>query len=177
MKNALPLALSLVLLATACGTTPGTGTRLQVVSADPATREALFAPLCALEGRWESEEAEEEPMTIEFHVSSGGSALREIMFPGSEHEMTNMYTLDGDSVLMTHYCAGGNQPHMRASALEGNRLAFRSEGVSDLKAPDEAYMGEMTLVFVDDDRIEQHWSALRGEAVDHSTVFRFRRMR
>jgi hypothetical protein len=175
MKPALPLAL--LLLAASCSSTSDDRSVVRVVSADPAAREALFAPLRALEGRWVNEDEDEGSIAAEFRVSSGGSAVREIMYPGSAHEMTNMYTLDGDAVVMTHYCAGGNQPHMRASLLEGDRLAFRSAGVSDLKAPDDVYMGEMTLVFVDDDHIEQRWSALRQGQVDHGPVFRLRRVR
>ena len=69
---------------------------------------------------------------VEFRVSSNGSAVRELMYPGTEHEMTNMYTLEGNTLVMTHYCAGGNQPHMRASKFENGRLAFEPDGVSDL---------------------------------------------
>jgi hypothetical protein len=177
MRHILPLALLPLLAASACSSTSNGETHPRVVSADPATREALFSPLRSLEGRWENEDTPGESMGAEFHVSSGGSAVREIMFPGTPHEMTNMYTLDGDSIVMTHYCAGGNQPHMRATALEGGRLDFRSDGVSDLKAPDEAYMGEMTLVLVDEDHIEQHWRAITGDQVDHGTVFRLKRVR
>ncbi len=44
------------------------------------------------------------------------------MYPGMEHEMTNMYTLDGNTLVMTHYCAGGNQPRMRATGVENGRV-------------------------------------------------------
>jgi hypothetical protein len=75
--------------------------------------------------------------------------------------------LDGNTLVMTHYCAGGNQPHMRAQAIEANHLVFLSEGVSDLKTVDEVYMGEMTLVLKDADNIEQRWTALKnGEPVE-----------
>jgi len=170
-KNFLAIALSFLPLA--CQSTSAR----QVVPVDPAKREALFAPLRALEGRWEGLDPSGAPHATEFHLSSAGSALREVMFPGSAREMTNMYTLDGNSVLLTHYCAQGNQPHMRATQLEDGRLAFLSDGVSDLEAEDELYMGSMTLVFVDADHIEQHWKALRGDTVDHEVVFELKRVR
>lgn len=100
----------------------------------------------------------------EFQQSSGGSALREIMFPGTSHEMTNMYTLEGDSIVMTHYCAAGNQPSMRADVAGNGRLDFQFESVTDLNAADEVYMGEMSLVWTDKNRIEQRWrSFVAGE--------------
>ena len=112
----------------------------------------------------------------EFRVTSSGSAVREIMSPGMEHEMTNMYTLDGNEILMTHYCSAGNQPHMRASSLVGNRLAFEAAGVSDLKDPGDLYMGAMTLIFVDDDHIQQHWTSIEGGKTSEMGVFDLRRI-
>jgi len=173
MHRTLPLALALSLAALACQATSGP----RVVPADPAQREGLFAAVRGLEGRWVGTGPDGGEHVAEFRVSSAGSAVRELMFPDTPHEMTNMYTLDGNSLVMTHYCAGGNQPHMRASALEGNRLVFRSDGVSDLKSADEVYMGEMTLVLVDGDHIEQHWRALKRGEPDHAVVFELERAR
>ena len=137
--------------------------RAPVVEADPQHRAHLLAAVASLEGRWRVTGAHgEEAQFVEFRVSSNGSAVRELMFPGTPQEMTNMYTLDGNELAMTHYCAGGNQPHMRATNLTGNRLAFAFDSVSDLEADDEVYMGSMTLVLVDADHVEQHWSAYKA---------------
>jgi hypothetical protein len=45
--------------------------------------------------------------------SAGGSVVMETMMAGTDYEMINMYHLDGDDLVLTHYCAGGNQPTMR----------------------------------------------------------------
>jgi hypothetical protein len=147
-----------------------------VVDTDPVHRETLFAPVRALAGTWRVD-ADEHPGEIRFEVTSGGSAVRELMFPGTEHEMTNMYSLDGNSIVMTHYCAGGNQPHMRATAIDGNRLVFESDGVSDLKKSDAQYMGAMTLVLVDEDHIEQHWVAYNAASEEEHPVFELTRVK
>ncbi len=169
MRRAL---LSLVPLSLALGCQAGPA----VVDADPVQREALLGVVRGLEGAWQTDGPEGEPSVVEFHVSSGGSAVREVMFPGSDHEMTNMYTLDGNALLMTHYCAGGNQPHMRAKVLDGNHIVFETAGVSDLKSADEVYMGEMTLVVIDENHIEQHWAALKGGVKDHENVMTLTRL-
>ena len=136
-----------------------------------------MATVAALEGRWTGVAPDGSTGVTEFVVSSSGSAVREIMMPGTENEMTNMYTLDGNALVMTHYCAGGNQPHMRASAIEGNRIVFEPTGVSDLKSEDEVYMGSMTLVIKDADTIEQHWSSYCAGIRDdsHDMVFEMKR--
>lgn len=161
--------LPLPLLLVACQSTSPT-----VVEADVDRRAALFDALAALEGTWTGE-MEGMELRHEFRVTSSGSAVRETMSPGQDHEMVNMYTLDGNSLVMTHYCAAGNQPHMRASALVDGRMNFAFDGVSDLKAADESYMGEMTLVFVDDSTLEQHWKSLTEGDVQHEMVFRLTR--
>src|SRR5258708_405565 len=72
-----------------------------------------FEVLSRLEGTWESDKPGEDgkPQVVIFHTTSGKSVVMETMFPGSGHEMLNTYHLDGDALVMTHYCAMGNQPH------------------------------------------------------------------
>ena len=55
--------------------------------------------------------------SIEFRVTSAGSVVQETMFPGSDHEMVNMYSVDGDKLLMTHYCAAKAGVHGLTRAL------------------------------------------------------------
>ena len=165
-------ALSILILLAACRTTVPI-----LVDADPIQREALFGPVRALEGTW-SVETPEGPAEVRFQLSSRGSVVRELMFPGTEHEMTNMYSLDGNSLVMTHYCAGGNQPRMRATELAGKRMAFESVGVSDLEESEDHYMGAMTLVLVDADHVEQHWTSFATATGERGgVVFRLTRVR
>ena len=166
------LALLLALSAAACrsSATP------RVVEADPAQRAELFGAVSALQGRWVME-GPAGPFYTEFALTANGSAVRETMFPGTPHEMTNMYALDGNSLTMTHYCAGGNQPRMRAERLVDGQLEFEPDGVGDLKAPDELYMGAMTLVLVDADHIEERWIAYNQGGEDHSPVFTLQRVK
>lgn len=111
------------------------GAATRVVEADPAQRAQLLAAVSELQGRWVME-GPEGPAYTEFALTSSGSAVRETMFPGTPHEMINMYALDGNSLVLTHYCAGGNQPRMRAERLVDGRLEFLPDGVGDLKSPE-----------------------------------------
>src|SRR5262245_23553537 len=92
---------------------------------DAHVRQPLLDSVKALEGTWESKGPDGKVQVCEFKVSSAGSVVREIMFPGTPHEMTNVYSLDGNGLALTHYCAMGNQPHLRASAREGNKIDFQ----------------------------------------------------
>jgi hypothetical protein len=146
----IPFALALLFAGSACVST-------QDEPHDPAKRKPLLDSVKALEGTWEAKGEKAEVLVCEFKVTAAGSAVREIMFPGTAQEMTNVYCLDGNGLALTHYCAMGNQPRMRASARVGNQIAFGAATVSDMESPDEMYMGEMTLEFVDPDHICEHW--------------------
>ena len=69
----------------------------------------------ALAGTWEGTHTmhgKEIPATIEYKVSSNGSTVVETMFPGTAHEMVNVYHDKSGKLAMTHYCSVGNQPHL-----------------------------------------------------------------
>jgi len=150
------LALALSLAASACNSTKAHD------PADPKKRAALLDKVKSLEGTWEGTDA--SAGVTEFKVCSGGTAVREIMALGTRNEMTNMYRLEGNELVVTHYCAMGNQPEMHASSPAGNQLMFVCDHVSDLDTPDEAYMGGLTLVFADHDHLRELWSTcVKGE--------------
>lgn len=162
-----------VVLMTGCG-----GSALRTVpEATDADKAALLDRMKSLAGEWESaDEKGQKHVSSVFTVSSGGSAVREVMLPGSPHEMTNMYTMDGPTLLATHYCAMGNQPHMRASRGAADRIDFHLDGVSDLHSADGMFMGELTIVFTDKDHIAQVWRHYeKGKLAGEPTEFKMSR--
>src|SRR5205085_9488497 len=112
--------LCLTLLCTACSSTQS---QRVVTKAKPAEKAALLDRIKSLAGTWETTGPDGKTMTVVYQLTANGSAVREIMFPGSASEMTNMYTMDGPDLLMTHYCAMGNQPHMKASLTPSPSVA------------------------------------------------------
>lgn len=137
-------------------------------SVSAAKPETMLEAVKTLRGEWTmlDDKGEVQPAST-FTVSSNGSVVREVMFAGSEHEMTNMYHMDGDSLIMTHYCAMGNQPRMRAVAADGNSITFAPDSVTNLKS-DAAYMGSMTLTFVDARNVSMDWRSIKNGKPDNS---------
>lgn len=173
MRTALIPILALAFLQASCQSTPTAKASVPSarVSIDPAARAAMFSAVSSLEGRWEGVVPDGEPSYTVFEVTSGGSAIREFMAIDKPYEMTNMYTLDGDDLVLTHYCAIGNQPRMRAGGIKDGRIVFQFESVGDLKTDDQMYMGEMTLVIHDADHIEQQWrSFIAGEVTEEMAI-------
>lgn len=145
----------------------------------PATAEqeaALLERVKSLEGVWVMEGPDgSTSIASEFKVSSNGSVVREVMFPGQDHEMTNIYHMDGGSLVMTHYCAIGNQPRLRARSGGPDAIDFQFDSVTNLTDPDAMYMGSLRLVFVDGGRLRQEWTTLRKGVADHHATFEMTR--
>ncbi|QOJ01771.1 MAG: hypothetical protein HRU70_15315 [Phycisphaeraceae bacterium] len=155
----------------------GRGVAVKVEPADAERRSALLGSVADLAGDWYTKDEQGvEFLALQFRVSSGGHVVREIMFPGSAHEMTNVYHMDGKDLVVTHYCAIGNQPRMRSTpGSGGDRIDFRFDSITNLNAAQDHYMGEMTLVRKGPDTLEQHWASFRDGAKVEGPMFVARR--
>jgi hypothetical protein len=111
-----------------------------------------------LAGTWVEADKDGKPtdkVVSVFKITAGGSAVQETLFPGQPMEMVSVYHLDGADLLMTHYCALGNQPRMKADPKSpANQIQFKFVGGTNLDPAKDMHMHEGTLTFVDDDHIE-----------------------
>ena len=148
----------------------------RVASATPQQNAALIDQVKQLAGTWEilSDKGEVEG-TSTFAVSSGGSVVREIMFVGAEQEMTNVYHMDGPTLVMTHYCAAGNQPRLRAAAGKPGTIEFKTDSVTNWTGGSKEYMGELTLTIRDKDHISQSWTSFAEGKRQPTMVMQLRR--
>lgn len=150
------------------------------VSAGAAETSAAdaFARIKTLAGTWTGEGAEQGQtftVTHEFRVSANASVVMETMNPGTEHEMINMYHLDGDDLVLTHYCAGGNQPTMKLVKAEGDTLEFDFTGGTNLDPATDGYIHGGRLVFVDAGTIRSDWIGYQGGKEAGTTSFTLKR--
>ena len=121
-------------------------------------KNARFEQFKQLAGDWVGK-AQGREIHIQYKVTSGGSAVMETIFPGSEHEMVTLIHPDGDDLLLTHYCMLGNQPHMRASAQgEVNKVEFKFVRATNLKSEKSPHMHDATYTFVDRDTLKTAWT-------------------
>ena len=146
-----------------------------VAPASAAEQAALLDQVKKLQGTWKAETPYGDG-TITYAVSSGGSSVREVMFPGEQHEMTNMYHMDGSTLLMTHYCGGGNQPRMRATVGKPGEIDLNYDSVTNLHKSDAEFMSGLRIVFVDKDHIREEWKMMQNGKVTDGPVFKLTRV-
>ncbi len=163
----------MALAVVAGGCASGGSSKAHAAPAATAQSEAVFNRVKALAGSWEmDDEKGQNKVAVVYRVVAGGSAVCELMFPGSEHEMVNMYHMDGNRVLVTHYCAAGNQPRMAAMDFSTpQRIVFSPESVTNLKSDSTEYMGSLELEMPDADHLVQHWNSQKAGAPTENAVF------
>ncbi len=122
-----------------------------------------FNQLKTLAGEWvmldENGEMTDQ-VASRFSVTAGGSAILDIEFPGTENEMITLYHLDGDELIMTHYCMLGNQPHMKAVASDDVKtIHFECTGEgTNMASENDRHMHDGTFTFLSEDRISSIWN-------------------
>lgn len=64
--------------------------------------------------------------------------------------------------MVTHYCAVGNQPRMRATTAAADRIEFAFASVTNMTSANDHTMSSLTLIWVDPDHIRQEWRSTKG---------------
>jgi hypothetical protein len=150
---------------------PTKADEMQCCAMDPKA-SATLERIKKLEGTWTIPASENMPaMNITFKPTAGGTAVIETMFAGTPKEMINMYTADGDRIVLTHYCALGQQPRMTQSATDDKSIKFEcapdAAGSGNIKSRDDGHMDAVALS-VDGDKLTEDWTFYAdGKAVDH----------
>lgn len=108
---------------------------------------AAFERLRGLVGTW-SFSVDGRPMPDEatFRIAGGGRVLVEDM-----GGMVTMYHLDGDQLLLTHYCNAGNQPRMRMTKGDDDNIAFEMYDITNLASPTSYHSTTLNVKFVGPD--------------------------
>jgi len=154
-----------------------TVTRILIAALTLATVSALaqtdaqkaFATIKSLPGTWEGNTGM-GPVKVTFKTTAGGSAvMSEIL---GKEDMVTMFNLDGPNrLLMTHYCAAGNEPRMQASfSPDGKVITFDFLDATNLTTPDTAHMHKMVLTLVDDNHHTEEWTFV-DHGKEHKEVF------
>jgi hypothetical protein len=140
---------------------------------DPA---AAFERLKALAGTWTGTAMQKDGPRAEvrWEVISARTAVMETLFPGTDHEMRSVYHMDGKDLVLTHYCAMGNQPRMRLSVASSrpDELVFDFAGGTNLDPAKDAHVHSGRIRLVDAEHLEAEWAVYQdGKVGGHHRFF------
>ena len=126
-----------------------------VLAQSPAQKS--FEQLKSLAGSWEGT-MEGQTLHVSLRVTSRGNALMHEMSGAGPDNPITMLHLDGDRLMLTHYCDAGNQPRMVATiSPDGKSIVFDFVEATNLLSSQHGHMQRVTFTFIDADHHTEKW--------------------
>jgi hypothetical protein len=143
-------------------------------AAPKSDAQKSFDQLKTLAGTWQASVTTDPPMKemgegaitkVSLRVTSRGNALVHEMNEGAgddptryDHPVTMLY-LDGDRLLLTHYCDAGNRPRMAArTSADGKTVEFDFLDVAG--STDYGHMQHAVFTLIDANHHTEDWTYL-----------------
>jgi hypothetical protein len=134
------------------------GGKQGVHAANRAT--VAFQKLQSLAGNWEGKDEKGNAVKSNFKAMASKTTLLETLKVSSMEEMVTLYSVDGDSIALIHYCPTNNQPRMRAIPQPGDvkELVFSFQGAGNLPSLDVGHEHKLVVEFHGKDHIVERWT-------------------
>jgi hypothetical protein len=134
----------------------------------PSPSAQVFEKLKALAGDWEGKTIRNErpdsgrTERLSYQVIADGSCVMETSRDGAHpgHSMATMFHMDGDALLLTHYCIAKNQPRLQATSISPDlrEIVFTFRDGTNLSSRDKGHMDKVVIRFVDGNRFTSRWT-------------------
>jgi hypothetical protein len=143
-----PVSISLILFAIAAATFGQTHT-------NPG-----FLKLKSLAGNWEGKDEQGNVAKSRIETVVSGTAVMETLSMAGMEDMISLYSADGDSVAMVHYCPTNNQPRMRATPASRSvkELDFVFRDAGNLSRPETGHQQRLVMRFEDENHLAESWT-------------------
>ena len=143
-----------------------------------ADSQAAFSRLKLLVGEWETVGGMGK-VHVSFELIAGGTALVERDSGDKISPMLTVYYLDGDRLLLTHYCMAGNQPRMLAKHFDPatGELEFQFLDATNLPNSNTGHMRNAKLRVADDKHFTAEWEFYEDGKLKMAEVEQYTRIR
>src|SRR5947207_13454699 len=141
---------------------------LSTVAFAQSDAQKSFDKLKTLAGSWEGHVATlpQEPamegklMQVSFRVTSMGHTLmHEMTGAGRPDDPITMLYLDGDRLLLTHYCDAGNRPRMAGKiSPDGKTVEFDFLDVANYSSAQHGHMQHAVFTLIDENHHTEEWT-------------------
>jgi hypothetical protein len=133
-----------------------------------------FDKLKTLAGSWDGvlsgtgTELDGKALHVTLRVTSMGNALmHEMTGLGRPDDPITMFYLDGDRLLLTHYCDAGNRPRMTGKmSPDGKTVEFEFLDVAG--STQYGHMHHAILTALDADHHTEEWTFMEGDKPIHA---------
>lgn len=128
---------------------------------DAAAARAAFERFKKLAGSWKGQSTKGWTETNSYRVIAKQSVVMGTSFDAHPNEtMVTMYHMDGEKLMLTHYCVAKNQPRMVATAIskDASQVTFEFLDGTNLPSRDKGHMDKAIFHFEADDRFTSRWT-------------------
>jgi len=149
---------------------------LSTVAFAQSGAQQSFDKIKTLAGSWEGHvttvpqqaDIEAKLMQVSLRVTSMGNALvHEMTGAGRPDDPITMLYLDGDRLLLTHYCDAGNRPRMAGKmSPDGKTVEFEFLDVAG--STQYGHMHHAVFTFLDANHHIEDWTFMAGDKPVHA---------
>jgi hypothetical protein len=128
---------------------------------DAQKHQAMFDKFKALEGTWRTKSTKGWEDKSTFKTIAGGSCVMENEFEQSpDMAMVTMYYLDGETLMLTHYCVAKNAPRLKATDISDDlsTVTFTFVDGANLPTRDKGHMDKAVFTFTGPDSYTTKWT-------------------
>lgn len=128
---------------------------------NPTPAAAAFERFKKLEGKWKGRSTKGWEEVSIYKTIAAGSVVVGTSFDAHPNEtMMTMFHLDGDRLMLTHYCVAKNQPRLVATSFAdgGKTVTFTFLDGGNLSSRDRGHMDKAVFRFVDDNHATSQWT-------------------
>lgn len=129
--------------------------------AEGSPARLAFERFKKLEGRWKGRSTKGWEEDVSYKTIAAGSVVVGTSFDAHPNEtMLSLIHLDGDRLMLTHYCVARNQPRLVATSFadEGKTITFTFLDGTNLPSRDRGHMDKAVFRFVDENHVTSKWT-------------------
>ena len=121
-----------------------------------------FERIKALEGEWRGRRSKGWEDRASYQTIAAGSCVvgRSDFDAHPGETMLTIFHMDGDDLVLTHYCVAKNQPRLRATEISPDlkTIVFTFRDATNLASRDKGHMDKAVFRFVDADHFTSQWT-------------------
>jgi hypothetical protein len=131
---------------------------------------AAFEKIKKLDGDWSAKSTKGWREGLHYRVIANGTAVTsQSAAAGSASlqegdspavPMLTVFYMDGDRLMLTHYCEAGNQPRMVATSVTdgGRTIHFSFLDATNMSSSAAGHMHSVVMTFIDNNHFSDQWS-------------------
>lgn len=130
-------------------------------AADPTLARSAFERFKKLEGAWKGRSTKGWEEVISYRTIAQGTVVVGTSFDAHPNEtMMTMIHLDGERLMLTHYCVAKNQPRLVATAYadDGKTITFTFLDGTNMPSRDRGHMDKVIFRFIDENHVAARWT-------------------